>query len=323
MRLGGGGRGFTQEGLPSPLTPDRGKTVEGKSVQDPKDFLIPSVDNRWGAWAQGNGVFGRSYNIADVPNNRFASGGFLAGLDYAFNEHFIVGAFAGYEGNYTKYVNGGRMDVNTVNFGIYTTYLAGNGFFANHILGGGASSYSVKRPIEFGTIDRSAYSDPSGANFTTSLDLGYDIKLGNFTITPTLSGQYTYVGIGAFTENGADSLDLRVEQQNANSLRTSLGGRVAYTWKASRKITVIPQASMLWQHEFLQNSRNIESSLDGGAGSNFDYLTTVPSRDAVYAGVGVTVQIGDRWNFNTNWNIDFGRTDYISNMVSGGLNVSF
>lgn len=319
----GGGRGFSQQGLNYPLLTDKGKAHNGKDLEEGKDILAPGADPRWGMWAQGNGLFGRSYNIANVPSYNFDSGGFNCGIDYALNDHFVLGAYAGYQGSYTKYANGGRMDVNTVNYGLYATYQEGKGFYANAVIGGGGSSYDVKRQIEFGSVNRSAYSNPLGANLTTSLEFGYDIPIGDFTLTPTLGGQYTYVGIAPFTENGADSLDLSVDQQNANSLRTSLGARLAYTWKASEKITVIPQVSMLWQHEFLQNSRNIESTLDGGAGASFGYTTTVPARDAVFAGAGVTMQIGDRWNVNANWNIDFGRNDYISNMISGGVNVAF
>ena len=51
--------------------------------------------------------------------------------------------------------------------------------------------------------------------------------------------------------------------------------------------------------------------------------TTVPARDALYAGVGFTIQAGDRWNFNAFYNADLARHDFSSNMVSGGLNFSF
>ncbi len=80
---------------------------------------------------------------------------------------------------------------------------------------------------------------------------------------------------------------------------------------------------MFWQHEFLQNSRNIGAALDGGSGPSFEYATTVPARDAVYAGAGFTVQIGDRVNFNAFYNADFARQDFSSNMISDGLNISF
>jgi len=129
--------------------------------------------------------------------------------------------------------------------------------------------------------------------------------------------------VGGFGENGAESLNLRVGQQNANSLRTTLGARAAYTWVVSEKIAIIPEVRMSWQHEFLMNPTGMSAALDGGSGPGFGYTTTAPARDAVFAGAGVTLQVGDRWNANVYYNADFGRSDYTGQMISGGLGISF
>jgi len=320
VRLGGG-RGFTNNGINSPLASDSKTALSPNSNKD--DILRPSPDNNWGVWVQGNGLFGEFDNVSNVPGSKFTSGGVMAGVDYQFAHHITLGAFTGYQGVYAEYSNGGAMNVNTVNFGVYATYEDPSGFYVNAIVNGGYSGYQVKRSIEFPGVNRNANSDPTGGLFSTTLDLGYDWKLGDFTITPTVAGQFTYVGVAPFEETGAGALDLDVSNQSAYSLRSSLGARIAYTWKLSETISIIPSVSMLWQHEFMQNSRNIGASLDGGAGPSFEYSTTVPGRDSVYGGAGITIQVSDRWNFNANYNADFGRPDFISNMISGGLNFSF
>ena len=43
-----------------------------------------------------------------------------------------------------------------------------------------------------------------------------------------------------------------------------------------QKVALIPEVRMFWQHEFLNNARNINASLDGGSGA------------------GVTSQFGER-----------------------------
>lgn len=131
------------------------------------------------------------------------------------------------------------------------------------------------------------------------------------------------MGIVQVTEGGADSLNLRVGQQNANSMRTTLGGRVVYTWNLSDSITIIPEVRMFWLHEFLNNPRAIGAALDGGNGPGFDYLTSTPDRDSAFAGAGVTTQFGESWSASAYWNIDFGRHDYISNIVSLNLGWKF
>jgi outer membrane autotransporter protein len=140
---------------------------------------------------------------------------------------------------------------------------------------------------------------------------------------PIAGVQYTYVGIAPFTEEGADSLDLRVSQQNANSLRTTFGGRVAYTWNLTESITIIPEVRMFWLHEFLNNPRIIGAALDGGNGTGFDYLTSTPDRDSVFAGAGLTTQFGESWTASAFWNIDFGRQDYLGHIVSLNLGWKF
>lgn len=147
--------------------------------------------------------------------------------------------------------------------------------------------------------------------------------MGNFTFGPILSGQYTYTGLGGFTETGADSLDLAVGQQNANSIRTNLGGRIAYTWQAASNVTIIPEVRMFWQHEYLNGPRNIASALDGGAGPSFGYETAAPGRDSVFAGAGASANFGPNWNAYFYYNADFGRQDYVGQMISGGLNWKF
>lgn len=195
----------------------------------------------------GNGMFGRVTNVSQVPNYHFDSGGFLVGADYRWSENFATGVYTGYQYTWADAASSGNTQINSALFGGYATY-DNDGFYADAVFGGGYNGYRVGRSIEFSTVDRTARSTPNGGQLNAAVNLGYDWEIGNFTLGPILGGQYTYAGIGAFIEDGADSLDLRVGQQNINSLRTTLGGRVAYTWNVTENIAIIPEARMFWQH---------------------------------------------------------------------------
>lgn len=316
-----GARGFQSIGISSPLLHDK----DGKSVLEAKDALstlTPQLSTNWSIWAMGNGLFGKVTNVSQVPNYNFNSGGFLVGGDYRWSENFVTGLYGGYQYTWADAGDAGNTQINSALFGGYASYTNG-GFYADGIVGGGYNGYRVRRGITFSTIDRTARSQPNGGQFNTSLNLGYDWEIGKFTLGPIAGVQYAYAGIAPFSETGADSLDLRVAQQNINSLRTTFGGRVAYTWNVTDKIALIPEVRMFWQHEFLNNPRNISSALDGGAGPTFGYETSAPARDSVFAGAGVSAQFGERWNAFVYWNVDFGRQDYLGNSVSGGLNWKF
>lgn len=316
-----GARGFQAIGIEAPLVNDR----NGKNVMDAKDgknFLAPSADNKWGVWALGNGIFSKVTNVSQLPSYRFQNGGFFVGADYSWSEGFTTGVFGGYQGTYAKYSNGSMSSSNSALFGGYATYQRG-GFYSDAIVTGGYNGYVAKRAIQFSTINRTARANPDGGQLTSYLDAGYDWTISGFTFGPLVSAQYTYAGIAPFTESGAESLDLRVDQQNANSLRTNVGGRIAYTWNVTDKVSLIPEVRMFWQHEYLQNPTAIGASLDGGAGAAFDYTTSAPGRDSLFAGAGVSAQFGRDWNAFVYYNTDFGRQDYLSQMISTGLGWKF
>ncbi len=321
-----GARGFQAIGLDEqPLKNDK----DGKSTVDPKDaktvLVIPSRLN-WSAWAMGTGIFGKSQGLAGVPNFRSQSGGFLAGADYAFGTQepgrpaLTTGFFGGYSYTAAQYAGGSDLQANSALFGLYATYSQG-GFYADAVLGGGYTSYRASRSIEFSSVDRTARSTPDGGQFSAALNLGHDWKAGGFTFGPIAGLQYTYAGIAPFNESGADSLDLRIGRQNANSLQMTLGGRVAYTWSITRTISLIPEARLFWQHEFLNNSRAIAASFQNGPA--FDFLTDSPNSDSVFAAAGLSAQFGERWNASLFYNASFGNQQEIGHSVSAGLGWKF
>jgi len=311
--------GLSLYGIEAPVLTEK----SGGAAKETGNVLEPTPDNQWGIWVQGNGIFSNQASVNNVPGYRSNSGGFLGGVDYRWGDAFATGLYAGYQGVFADYDGGGRTVLNGVRFGGYASYGEATGFFANAMVGGGYTSYTVNRPISFGDIERTAKSAPGGGDFETMLNLGYNWQLGNFNFGPAATAQYTRIGVAPFTENGADSLDLAIGQQSANSLRTLFGGQVAYFIKISPKWAVIPQASFYWQHEFMQNPRTIDASLDGGSGPGFAYRTAAPSRDSVYAETGVTVQLGERWNTNFSYYANFGRQDFVSHQITGGIGLSW
>ena len=308
-------------GISQPLMHDK----NGKSAAEAKDaspIVESATATNWNAWALGTGMFSRTTNLGSLQNYNNDAGGFLVGADYRWSENFVTGLYGGYDYSYAEYNGGGSTKGNSFSFGTYASY-AKDGYYADAVIGGGYTGFQTQRSIEFSTIDRTASADPNSGQFTVGLNLGKDFEVGKFTLGPIVGAQYTYAGIGSFTESGAESLDLSFGQQNANSLRSTLGGRVAYTWNLNQKIALIPEVRMFWQHEFLNNPRTINASLDGGSGTSFGYETTDPYRNSVFAGAGVTAQFGKNLSGSVFYNINFGSQTYQNNMVSAGLNISF
>lgn len=309
--------GFQTLGMPEqPLRNDRNGTPVG-------DFGIQSTGpTNWSAWVLGSGSFSRASGLAGSPDYRNDAGGFLTGADYRWGGNFSTGLYAGYQYNDAKYNGGGSSRGNSALFGGYASF-SHAGYYADALVGGGYTGWQTRRQIEFGTINRTARAEPGSGQFTAALNLGKDYQLDGFTFGPILGAQFTYAGVDSFTENGADSLDLALSQQDADSLRATLGGRIAYTWNLNQNLTLIPEIRMLWLHEFLDNSRTIDASLDGGAGAAFGFDTGNPSRDSVFAGAGVSIRLGRDWTASAFYNVNFGNPDFTDNIVSLSLGVSF
>jgi uncharacterized protein YhjY with autotransporter beta-barrel domain len=337
LRLAEGG-GFSMGGLPE-NTPAFVQP-EGKGVLDSKkDFLRPGTDNRWGLFVDGNGIFAQASSASQLPNYKSESGGITTGLTYKWNSSFGTGLYCGYEGSYTKLgAAGSGLGVgstlidNSVRFGLFGTYGQKNaageavGFYANALAGGGYNNYQANRIIQFGSatnntaFSRTANSSPGAGELDTMLAGGYDIKAGNFTFGPTASLQYTYLAVNGVNETGAQSLDFNSSGWNTESMLSSLGAHAAYTWKAGRNVVVVPQISLNWQHEFMQNPYDINGNL-GGSSPNFSTWSATPIRDTLYTGVGFTVEFAKRWNTSLFYNASAGNSNLTSQNIflSAGL----
>ena len=325
QRLGSvrlGAQGFQYIGIKEqPLKNDR----DGKSTGSPKTASpiveAPAFTN-WNSWVMGVGEFSNARG-SGAPNYNNSAGGFLAGADYRFSESFSMGLFAGYQYNYAKYTGGGSNRGNSALFGLYAAYNHEDGYYADGVIGGGYTGFQTRRPIKFSTIDRTASADPGTSQFNTAINLGKDWTIDKFVVGPLVGLQYTYAGTNGFTESNAQSLDLTVGSQNTSSLRSSLGGRIAYIWDITDGLTLIPEVRAQWMHEFLNNPSTISSSLDGGSGPSFDYQTAAPYRDSVFGGVGVSAKVGENITGSIFYDVNFGSGEFLNNIISADFGIAF
>ena len=97
--------------------------------------------------------------------------------------------------------------------------------------------------MPLGTINRTAKANTSGNQFQAGGETGYDFKVGNAIVGPTVSLQYATQTTGGFTESNAGALNLRVASQTADSLQTGVGARASYKAKVGN-VTVKPQLAV-------------------------------------------------------------------------------
>jgi uncharacterized protein YhjY with autotransporter beta-barrel domain len=305
---------------------------DGKGVMDPsKDILRPGLDNHWGIFVDGNGIFAQANSGNMLPGYNSQSGGVTTGLTYKWNENVGTGIYCGYQGTYTKsgadgsgLGTGSRLIDNAVRFGVFGTYgqKDGKGLFVNALAGGGYHNFQATRVIQYAGMNRTANSAPGAGELDTMLAAGYDIKKGKFTFGPTASLQYTYLGVNSLNETGAQSLSFNSGGWNSSSMLSSVGAHAAYSWVASKNILVVPQVNLSWQHEFMQNPYAISGNL-GGTSPTFSNWSATPIRDFLYTGVGFTVEFAKRWNTSFFYNAAAGNSDLVSQNIFWSVGVKF
>jgi T5SS/PEP-CTERM-associated repeat protein/autotransporter-associated beta strand protein len=326
------GAGFSMSGMDNmPVLEGQGDGPDKGVLDSKKDILRPGLDNHWGMFVDANGIFAQANSANMLPGYNAQSGGINAGLTYKWNENFASGIYCGYQGTYSKMgANGSGLGTgsslidNAVRFGVFGTYghSDGKGLYANALAGGAYHNYQATRVIQYTGVNRTASSTPGAGELDTMLATGYDIQKGKFTFGPTASLQYTYLGVNPVNETGAQSLNFNSGGWNSSSMLSSLGAHAAYTWQASKNVVVVPQISLNWQHEFLQNPYNITGNL-GGTSPTFSNTSATGIRDYLYTGVGFTMEFNKKWNTSFFYNAAAGNSDLVSQNIFWSAGVKF
>jgi autotransporter-associated beta strand protein len=307
--------GFTLNGdAPTFGTGLAGETgAEGKSGPS---VLAPIPENRWGFFVTGLGEFTNVDSTANANGYDVNTGGITLGVDYRVTPYFAVGLLGGYAHNNVSLVGGGNIDVNGGTFGAYAT-LFGSGFYLDAAVTGGPSGYDTHRTALVG----SASGSTEGADLNVVVSAGYDWKYGNFSIGPTASFEYGYVGLDSFSETGSLA-PMKFPDQNTESETTTFGAKATYEWKVG-KITLIPQVSVGWQHEYGSVAYQVVAGFASGAGTNFTVNGPEIGRDSLLIGAGLSMIWSDRISTYVFYDGDVARTNYDSHTVTGGFRITF
>lgn len=116
------------------------------------------------------------------------------------------------------------------------------------------------------------------------LELGYRLPFdlpANAALTPFARFQAASLGQAAFTETGANGLDLAVAAGTATSLRSVLGLAAGTTLPLGEEQPLSVQLRLGWMHEYASLARPVAASFAGAPGSNFMVYGAEGQRDAI------------------------------------------
>ena len=270
---------------------------------------------RFGHFVTATGAFTDQGSSPNAPGYDVESGGSLVGLDYRVSEGLTIGFATGYSRTSGDITGAGSVTVDGGRAALYGQYYDGD-FFAQGMIGGGFNSYDTRRTALEGT----ALGDTDGTEINAAATFGYDVRLGQFTITPLTSAMFTQIGISSFDERGSLQ-PLRIENQEEESFRTRAGLR-ASTTRAVGKASVTPSVSAEWQHEYMEDELGISSRFANGSGESFTVHGPKTNRDSAL----LTAALNVSWNrvaWYLAYQADIGRNKYENHSALTGIRVSW
>jgi autotransporter-associated beta strand protein len=257
----------------------------------------PNALPQWGAWGGGLGGFGTIGAQQPVGGVTYNAGGFAAGLDRIITPSTRLGLTAGYTSG-TQWVSGfaGQSKSDTFNVGLYGNY-AQDKVYADALVGYAYSGNQMWRPISIpGLQPRTALGQTGANQWYGQLETGYRFDLGtaaNAFVTPFARLQ-AYTGTqNAFTETGAQSLNLTIAQQTTNSLRSVLGAQLGGAMDLGWREKLAMQFRLGWSHEYADVGRPVTATLAGAPAMPFTTFGVSPQRDGVVLGLSASTAIAD------------------------------
>ncbi len=186
-----------------------------------------------GFWVSPYAVNGDIDGDASSGVYDYRIGGLIVGADTEVARGLVIGATAAYgDWKVTNDRRGDHADVQSYRIGGYTRYAAG-ALRADAVLAYGKVNYETDRRIVFGAINRTASGDYSGDQLTANIVGRYRLAYGSYGIEPFAAVQWIREKQDAFTESGAQSVDLNVAGRTLNSTRGTLGARVDRAFDAA------------------------------------------------------------------------------------------
>lgn len=284
---------------------------------------LENVGENAGIWVTGIGANGKLKQEGFGEGKTKVYGG-QAGIDKQFGKNLILGTAISYS---TSKVNfdrhGGKSDADNIGISLYGR--VGNKevpYYLQGRVGVGFVDSNVERDIILGTSDISrAKINHNDTVYSGYLETGYDVKKGNFTLTPYVGLTHDTVRRGSFTEENSQ-FGLTAGKKTYSQTAGLVGLRVGQgiNWSNGSKSTF--QAYVTHQRAFKEQDLSFEAAYTGLSNAKFTVKGIGLSKNQTWVGAGVLTEVnpGFAWYVNYDGKIEKkGR----NNVFTTGLRFSF
>ena len=263
---------------------------------------LENVGDNAGLWVTGIGANGKLKQEGFGEGKTKVTGG-QVGVDGKFGDNLILGTALSYSTsnvNFDRY--GGKSNAN--NFGISLYGRLGNKevpYYVQGRLGAGFVDSKVERDIILGTSNVSrAKINHSDTVYSGYVETGYDVKKGNFTLTPYVGLSHDTVSRGGFTEENSQ-FGLIADKKRYSQTAGLVGLRVGQgvNWSNGSKSTF--QGYVTHQLGFKEQDLSFEAAYTGLSNAKFTVKGIGLSKNQTWIGAGVLTEVNPRFAWYINY----------------------
>lgn len=265
-----------------------------------------------GIWLRGFGSHSDQDKREGVDGYKADTFGAAVGADRRLLEdRLTLGlayAYAASDVNSTGERGGNGTDVTSHQATAYGSYDLGR-WYAEGMINLAYNDYDSARLVSIGTINRTAKGDYQGWQYGAKIAGGYNIGSGPLVFTPMMSLQYSHLDLDGYTETGADSLNLIVNSENFDQVRSSLGARMAHNLKSGVGGIKL-ELHAAWLYDLVTDKQEFTSAYSGG-GAAFKTEGAEPARHGANIGASITLHSTGNVSLSANYDAEI-KDRYIS-----------
>lgn len=293
----------------------------GGPVSDAGAAVSPAgvPPQKWGLWIKSYGATGTRSGEDIASRYSYGIGGALMGLDILTIPKLRAGVSVGYSQTRLEQTNlNDEGNATGYQAALYGAFKSGN-WYADGALYYSHNQYEMKRVIGFADLYRRAEGNFNGYELAGYLEGGRKFILPKaFEITPMASLLAIRHQHESFMETGADSLNLYVDKETANSLQSALGFRLSRPFAATEIFTITPEFTVRWLHEFLDDQYLINARFAGDPAASFTVQSDTVKRDSAAITLGAMANIKSSLNFFLYYDVNL-RESNPDHALTGGL----
>ena len=298
-----------------------------EACDDTCDGTSPaSSPGPWSLWGSALGATGSVAGNNNSATLTYNAGGVSTGIDYRFSPNLLAGFGVGYaSGNQWASGFNGRATSDSYSGSLYGSFTQ-RAFYLDALAGYAYNDNQMTRQIVIPGLPTRTAMGRTGANqFLGQAETGY--KFGIYepaaaSLTPFARFQAMTVTQNAFSETGANSLNLNVAQQTTNSLRTVLGAELAGGIEMGWREKLGLQFRLGWAHEYADTARPVTASFAGAPTIGYTVYGASPQRDSATLGLAASTAVAEATSIYARYDGEVG-TGTANHVFSAGFRMTW